>query len=473
MFASDLDEAKILVMREEYSTAIPKLAGFLNGDFYNDDALFMLGHCFAAQGMNGLSAVVTTAAIQARKQKTGKEFPEALMNLGCVYRSEFRNDMAEKFWLEALKHEALPRARSGLLGNLSALFLQEGQPERAVSYADKALAEDPSNAKARANRGIACLEMGRWVEGWEGWKYTHVTGDRPKRTYAGIPDWDGTPGQTVIVYGDQGIGDEIFFASALADMQRVCRKVILDCHPRLPELFTRSFPEIEVHGTRKDLTELPWFDGCGADAAVALSDLFSYFRLRDENWPGTPYLKADGYGLAVARQSVASIAEPNGSDRSLRIGISWTGGTKATRQHLRSIPISQLEPILRARPDAQWFSLQYTDDAARQVCAMEERTGIRIAHFPSWVEHYEYDRTASFVASLDLVISVPTTVHHLAGALGVPNWLLAQSRPDWRCQVKGKTLPWYNSTKVYRQEADGDWFGPLAWVAEDLKAFRC
>jgi hypothetical protein len=323
--------------------------------------------------------------------------------------------------------------------------------------------------------------MGRWAEGWPGWRYTHITGDRKKRTYEGVPDWDGTPGQTVIVFGDQGIGDEIFFSSALPDMQRYCKKVILDCHPRLPALFKRSFPEIEVHGTRKDLTELPWFDSCGAEAAVALSDLFSYFRLEDEDWPGTPYLKADPYGRAIARQSVAAIAEPR-DGKSLRIGLSWTGGTKATRQHLRSIPISRLEPILRARPDAQWFSLQYTEDAARQVCAMEERTGIRIAHFPGWVESvgydgpetaYDYDRTASFVSSLDLVITVPTTVHHLAGALGVPNWLLVQSRPDWRCQVRGTTLPWYNSTKVYRQEADGDWFGPIARVADDLESFGC
>ena len=473
MFASALDEARVLIMRQEYGAAIPKLTNFLNGDFWHSEALFMLGGCFSAQGMNGLSAVVTSAAIQAREAQNGRPFPEALTNLGCNYRNAFKNDMAEKFWLEALKHEKLPKAQSGILSNMAALFLYEGQPDRAIEYADKAIALDPANTKALANRGIACLEKGEWAEGWKGWRYTNMTGDRPKVVYGNLPEWDGTPGQTVIVHGDQGIGDEIFFASALPDMQRVCKKVILDCHPRLPELFQRSFPDIEVHGTRKDLTELDWFEGCGADATIALSDLFGFFRLKEGDWPGASYLNADPYERAVARQLTAA----SGGSDPMRIGISWTGGTSLTRQHLRSIPIDRLEPILRARPDAQWFSLQYTEDAARQICEMEERTGIRIAHFPTWVESigygpsYRYDRTASLVASLDLVISVPTTVHHLAGALGVPNWLMVQSKPDWRCQLKGSTLPWYKSTKVYRQEADGDWFGPIAWVAQDLEAF--
>jgi tetratricopeptide (TPR) repeat protein len=376
--------------------------------------------------------------------------------LGCAYRAEHRNDMAEKFWLEALKYETAPKAISGHLGNLAALFLQEGQPERALKYAIEALEKDPANPKALANHGIACLELGRWKEGWEGWKYTHVTGDRPKRTYQGIPDWDGSPGKTVIVSGDQGIGDEIFFASALPDMQRVCKKVILDCHPRLPALFKRSFPEVEVYGTRKDLSDLPWFEGSGAEAAVMLSDLFSFFRNSDAEWGnGAAYLKA--------------MPALFGRDK-MRIGLSWTGGTKHTRTDLRSLPIEMLEPILQAKPDAEWVSLQYTADAARDVCFLEERTGIRISHFPSWVECYEYDNTASFVKSLNLVITVCTTIHHLGGALGVPTWTLVPSRPSWRYMVKGDKLPWYNSVRLFRQERDGDWRDPINRVAQELAA---
>lgn len=461
MFSSVLDEAKILIVRQDYASAIPKLCEVLNGDFYDPEALFMLGACFAAQGMSGASVHFTNASIQARAQRDKQPFPDAMVNLGGAYKAENQREMAERCWLEALRFETNKNKRAKLFSNLSTLYLHEGCPEKAIEYANRAIAEDPSFPNGHANYGMACLEMARWKEGWAGWKFTHVTGDRPKRTYAGIPDWDGSPGKTVIVSGDQGIGDEIFFASALPDMQRVCKKVIFDCHPRLPALFKRSFPEIEVHGTRKDLTELPWFEASGAEAAVMLSDLFSYFRNSDAEW---------GDGAAYLKPMPALF-----SRNKMRIGISWIGGTKHTRTDLRRLPLEALAPILQAKPDAEWFSLQYTPDgagwdAARQVCEIEEHTGIRITHYPGWVDHYEYDRTASFAASLDLIITVPTTIHHLGGALGIPTWTLVPSRPSWRYMVRGERLPWYNSVRLFRQEHDGDWRDPINRISRELEA---
>ena len=458
MFASALDESRVLIMRGEYDAAIQTLSAFLNGDFYHDEALFMLGASLMARGQNGLGAVITSAAIDARQTKKGRAFPEALTNLGGAYKAEHQNATAERVWLEALKHETLPKERAKILCNLAGLYINEGQPERAIEYCDQALVEDPNNHGAHTNCGMASLELGRWSDGWKGWAHTYATGDRTKRVYPDIPEWDGSPGKTVIVWGDQGIGDEIYFASALPDMQRVCKRVILDCHPRLPALFKRSFPEIEVYGTRKDLSELSWLDGCGADAAVALGDLFTHFRNANDDWgDGARYLKAEK--MLHMREG-------------MRIGLSWTGGTKRTRTDLRSLPLEMLEPIIQAKPDAQWFSLQYTADAAREVCSLEERTGTRISHFPSWVECYDYDRTASFVASLDLVITVCTTVHHLGGALGVPTWTLVPSRPSWRYMVKGETLPWYKSVKLFRQSRDGDWRDPINKIAQALDAYQ-
>lgn len=454
MFASPLDEARVLIMRGDLDPAIQRLSEVLNGEFYHDEALFMLGACLQAKGMNGLSAIVTSAAVDARAIK-GRTFPEALMNLGAAYKAEHQNATAERIWLDALKHETLPKERAKILCNLAGLYVNEGQPERAIQYCDQALAEDINNHGAHANRGMACLELGRWVEGWAGWKHTFATGDRTKRTYGDIPEWDGTPGQTVIVWGDQGIGDEIFNASCLAQMQRVCKRVILDCHPRLPALFDRSFPGITVHGTRKDLTDLPWLDDCGADAVVALADLFCFFRKTEADWgDGAAYLKAERSSLK--RSQV------------MRIGLSWTGGTKRTRTDLRSLPIDALEPILKARPDAQWFSLQYTPNAAREVCELEERTGIRVAHYPGQVECYDYDQTASFVASLDLIITVCTTVHHLGGALGIPTWTLVPARPSWRYMIARDRLPWYASARIFRQELDWEWHHPIQQIAEAL-----
>lgn len=468
-----LDIAKSLIVKGDVDAAIQELSLFLNGDFFHDEALMMLGALVQGKGMNGVAAVLTSAAIDARAV-TNRPFPEALMNLGAAYKAEHRNDIAAKVWADALAQETIPRARSRIMTNIAGLYINENDPEKAIAWCDRALREDPKNYGAHANRGIACLELGRWREGWAGWSHTYATGDRNLRRYGDLPVWSGTPGLHVIVWGDQGVGDEIYYASCLRDLQRVCRKVTLDCHPRLPALFARSFPEITVHGTRKDLTELEWLRDCDANAAICLADLPGILRNTDDEWSdGAAYLLPDLPSSLGALDKAPRRREPiEGRPYPLRIGLSWTGGTKRTRTDLRSLPIEALEPILKARPDAQWFSLQYTPDAARDVCQLEERTGIRISHFPGYVECFDYDRTASFVGSLDLVITVCTTAHHLGGALGIPTWTLVPSRPSWRYQIKGETLPWYASARLFRQEQDGDWSGPIQRIARELADFR-
>lgn len=455
MFAGPLDEAKVLIMRGDIAPAIQILSAYLNNEFWHDEALMMLAGCHLAAGNNGLGAVLSSAAIDARVAKTGKPYIEAMINLGAAHKAEHNNEAAGKVWLDALRQNLAPSERAKIMVNVAGLYVNEGQPERAIEWCDRALGVDPQCHIAHAQRGMACLELGRWREGWEGWRHTYASGDRHRKRYGSLPEWDGSPGKHVIVYGDQGIGDEIWGAACLGDMQIVCRKVTLDCHPRLPALFQRSFPEIAVHGTRKDLSELDWLAGCDADAAVCLADLPGFLRNEGE-WDGLPYL---------------TVNPPPTRPQGLRVGVSWTGGTKRTRDDLRSIPLAALEPIFRAHPNARWFSLQYTPNAARDVCELEEKTGIRVAHYPGWVECYDYDRTASFVASLDLVITVCTTVHHLAGALGVPCWTLVPSRSSWRYQHKGDTLPWYESAKLFRQAADGDWSAPIEQIARRLVDF--
>jgi len=456
VFAGPLDEAKVLISRGDLAPAIQILSQFLNDDFWHDEALMMLGACHISVGNNGLGAVLSSAAIDARMAKTGRPYIEAMMNLGAAYKAEHDNENAGKVWVDALRHETVPSERAKFMVNIAGCFVNEGNPRRAIDWCDRALNEDPRCAKAHVQRGMACLELGRWREGWDGWKFTYAAGDRHRKRYGALPEWDGSLGKHVIVYGDQGIGDEIWGAACLADMAKLCRRITLDCHPRLEALFRRSFPEIEVHGTRKDLSELPWLADSDAEAHVCLADLPGYFRNEGE-WDGADYLRADRKAVPVDL-----------ADKRPRIGISWTGGTKRTRNDLRSLDLAALEPILRARPDAQWFSLQYTPEAARDVCQLEEKTGIRVAHYPGWVECYDYDRTASFVASLDLVITVCTTVHHLAGALGTYCWTLVPSRASWRYQASGEALPWYGSVKLFRQEQDGDWSAPIERIVAAL-----
>jgi len=461
-----INEAQALIVKGDPDSAVRILADFLNTEFFHPNALFLIGSCLLGKGLNGFAAALLSAAVDARAAKD-ETFPEAMMNLGSCYKSEHRNEVARQIYLDALKVETLPRERSKILANVSGLYVNEGQAPTAIDWCDQALREDPYNAGAKANRGMACLELGRWREGWEGFYATYASGDRSRRVYVPnghakpLPEWEGEAGQTVIVFGDQGVGDEIYFANSLPDMIARCKKVILDCHPRLEKTFAKSFPEVEVHGTRKDLSELEWVPECGAEFAIGLSDLHRFFRNSDKEWCGAPYISAGGIVIN------ATSRPPNWPPQ--RIGISWTGGVKRTRQELRSVRLAAFQPIIESLPGAQWFSLQYTDNAAREVCEFEEATGLRVAHFPGKVECFDYDETVNFIASMDLVITVCTTVHHVAGALGVPCWTLVPKQASWRYSGIGERLPWYDSVRCFRQTEDGDWCGPVGRIVEELK----
>lgn len=449
-----LDQAKVHIDRGEMDQAINCLTDHLNTNFNDDEALFMLGAALITKGKHGLAAAVTWQAIGIRS-KAGNNFPEALLNLGTCFRAENDDRAAEKLWLMALDQEDVPAERSKFFTNLGGCYINAGNPLKALAYYDQAIKSDPKNLTAIYNRGLAYLELGRWEEGWHGYETGFKSGDRRNRTYRDIPVWDGASGQSVIVWGEQGVGDEILFASCLPDMLRRSKRVIFDCHPRLVALFKRSFPDIEIYGTRKTLSGVDWVDKCGADASVCISSLPAHFRKRDADFPGTPYLKADLRPVGLR------------GDARQRIGISWSGGTKKTRQDLRSIPLEQWAPILKA-VNADFYSLQYTDNAPRELCDLEEKRGIHVKHLPSWVACRDYDRTASFVSTLDLVITVNTTVHHLAGALGVPCWTLTPSKPAWRYGLEGERCPWYGSAKIIRQKPGQTWEPVIQRVAHDL-----
>lgn len=465
-----IEEAQALIAKGSPGEAIEKLALFLNEDFFNAEALMILGAALTSVGKHGMGAVISSAAVDSRATQ-GQLFPEALTNLGWSYKAGLQPDVALKIWQDALMCEKIPASRAKIMANIGGLFVNAGCPEKAIPWCEAALNEDPHQWAAHTNAGMAYLEMGRWREGWIGFSYTYLNGDRYRPSYKDLPTWDGGEGQRVIVFGDQGVGDEIYFASCFKDMIARCERVYLDCHPRLTALFKRSFPLVEVYGTRKHISEKEWVAGCDADSVIGLADLMRFFR-NDGEWDGLPYLNAP----ALPDYSAQFRDEP--IERPLRVGISWAGGMSKTHEDLRSIPIDLFAPLIRARPDAQWFSLQYSPPdspnkgkAAREVCEFEERTGLHVAHYPGWVECFDYDRTASFINSLDLVITVCTTVHHCAGALGVPVWTLVPSKPSWRYGLKGETLPWYGSAKLYRQEGN-DWAGLIGRVAGDLEGYE-
>jgi len=403
--------------------------------------LASMGTMFLQQNKFGLAISMLRRAIDRVKQS------DAMSNLALAYKGSGQYEEALK-WAEKATKVDKPSAMA--FANLSGFYTNTGTPEKAIPICEKALAIDNSVSVAHWNLALALLESGQWERGWKEheWGLRMQKGAslmRVDRNINDLPYWDGTPGKPVAVYGEQGIGDEIMFASMIPDLMKT-NPVVLECHHRLKTLFEKSFG-VTCYGTRED-EAITWFNNHPELAyRVSIGSLGQFFRNKAEDFPGTPYLKAEPL-------------LPKG--KKLRVGISWTGGQRAGRVKTRTVPLSWWKSILNN--DCEFLSLQYTDQAAE--IDIVEKQGYKIQQFPIVTKkESDYYETARIVASCDLVISVCTSVIHLAGALGVPCWVMVPSKPAWRYGVSGG-MRWYKSVRLYRQR--DSWIPVVERIGYDL-----
>lgn len=454
--------------RGEKDLALAEFYQALNEDFNDAEALFYAGTLLMEKGCNGVAANFFARALQCKPDN-----PDVLTNLGGAYKKEEDWKGAEDVWrmaYDAFEKKGDRPGMAGVLSNIAVVYFHMGEMDEAVRLFDMALQINPGQLDALANRCLAYLWDGRWVEGWADYDHHLTLGTRHRRPYMvdgqTIPEWDGTPRRKPVIYGEQGIGDEILFASMFPDVLRLCPDAVFDCHPRLEKTFRRSFGP-RCYGTRKTDKIGEWFGKEMPDCALAVGSLGRFFRNKTEDFPGTPYLKPDPELLA--KFSAQRRGKP-------RIGISWAGGSKKTGKSVRSIPLAEFTPLLKS-VDADWYSLQYTEPAGKEIDNLEMETGIHVRHFPMLVQDNDYDRTISFVASLDLVITCATSILHAAGAVGTPVWILTPYESAWRESgndgKRGPNMPWYKSAKLFhRAKEEETWAPTIERVRSELADYR-
>lgn len=398
----------------------------LREDFRDGRKIYALAHCYKEADRWAQAFQLYQASAASLPNS-----PDPWVGMGMCYSEVWKLDEAEKCFRTALK---LAPEHAMAMNNIGLIYLYRCKPDESKKWISRALKADPTIAGAVQNRAYAHLMKGEWEDGWKDWQY--VLGkvkSRTERGYEGenglIPRWNGEKDKTVIVYGEQGIGDEISFASCLPDLIKDSRKVIIECDKRLEGLFKRSF-DAEVHGTRFGHPE--WFES--ADYRVAIGDLPRFYRNKTEDFPGTPYLQADPERRLQWRALFDSYHKP-------AIGIAWNGGTEANNKKARSLSLKCFESIIKA-VDATWVSLEYKGPETTDY-------GIRDWHRATRTQ--DYDDTAALVAELDLVVSVTTAVVHLCGSLGTECWTLVPNRPRWWYGLEGERSPWYSSVSFYRQ----------------------
>jgi hypothetical protein len=382
--------------------------------------------------------------------------PYCWSHLGLAEDAMYRFDDAEKCFDRAMSCATKDAHRSGIYKNWACMLLNKGDFGRAMPMARKALAHSPDSPKAQANMGIALLALGQWKEGWP--LYDAVIGfdqSRRKMQYANEPAWDGSPGKNVVVYEEQGVGDAITFMSMAPEAIRDSASVVVDCSPKLAGLFRRSFPQATVYGSLLGDGD-DWRAEHAIDASISMGGLGKFYRPTREACPGTAYLVPDAARVAKWKSEFACEGKPV-------IGVAWSGGVAWTADRYRRVRLEQLLPLFTAL-DAVWVSLQYKD-AAGEIATFKDKVDVDIRQYPEATLTEDYDDTAGLVGALDMVVSVPTSVVHLAGAIGTP--CIAMKAPI-SCWKFASGLP-FHSRHVTLVDHDKDWDMTIAKAAEVLR----
>lgn len=340
--------------------------------------------------------------------------------------------------------------------NLGTIQLALGLLGESVHSFERTLALAPGYTKARHNLSHAQLAMGQLAQGWRNYEFRL---DEHKHIHpaTSLPRWTGQPiaiGDRLLVLVEQGLGDMLQFSRYLPlAAQRFAGGVSLFTLTPLLSLFRRSFPMIEVIDTIPNVQD-DWQWQC------PLLSLPLAFGTIVETIPNeTPYLVPDVERSAQWRSRIDQLNLPLGEHR--KVGIVWKPGTAMKIAHLKATTLQTLAPILNL-PNCTWFSLQKEPDT-------ETSAWVTAGKLIDWSpEFHDFDDTAALAVNLDLVISVDTSVAHLAGGLALPTWLLNRYASDWRWMREREDSPWYPTLRIFAQQRPGDWDGVASRVANEL-----
>ncbi len=377
---------------------------------------------------------------------------QAHNNLGSVLQRQER-------WAEAEHHHRLAISAdpdSGpALKNLGIALQAQGRIAEANLFHQEASSLLPADLSIHYNLWNSWLLAGDFEKGWAKYDWWMQTGTYNYRAFS-QPIWNGesAPNKTLLLYADHGFGDAIQFARyACLVKNQFQGKVILECQPELVELF-RSLDGIDAVIAAKQNKSAP---DILFDYRAGLMSLAYIMGTTIENIPaGIPYLKAE-------KQRVQDWSHKIASDGKLKVGIRWAGHPAHGNDKNRSCAFSQLLPILNV-PNVHFYSLQ-TDVAAQELSKVQGDIAITdISNgFSSFAE------TAAAIEHLDLVISVDTSVAHLAAAMGKTVWLLLPFVPDWRWMMHRNDSPWYPNMLLFRQEQPKHWESALEGILIRLK----
>ena len=445
-----------------------------------DDALAAAPNLWQAYNIKGrcLNALrrFEDAVVVFREGLSHGAAVEMRANLGKTlallgHREEALRELAQAF---AESRTSEPAVRDAIALNYANALKDADDAEGAVAVLRDLIAVAPDIVDAHHNLGMILLSLGRFEEGWKEfvWRLKRpspVSYDFPLTKWAG----EDITGKKILIWTEQGLGDEILVTSMVPDALARANQVVLLCSERLVPLMRRSFPAATV--AQRPSTKAEPLPKAAAAADIfrqmSLSDLGLAFRRSFADFPArAAFLKADDARRRALRARYAA-ARPGAP----LVGLSWSSRHNPEVGWLKSIDLADWAPILSI-PGATFVNLQYGDWAST-LADIHARTGVEILDDPEVDPLQDMDAFAAQVAAMDLVISVSNTTVHVAGALGVPTWVMpAEGRGRlWYWFRDRADSPWYSSVRLIERTvagmgADRDgWSQQIERCARDLQ----
>ena len=398
-------------------------------------------------------------------------------NLGALYREQKHFDKAKEFYQKALK---LNPNFAEAHNNYGLLLQSLKQFNKSKEHYQAALSVNPDYADAEWNLSLLQLGLSLFNQGFKSYESRHHPNKTDKELMGVVEPITPTPqyqtnnpnqdlvGKHLLIYPEQGVGDEVMFASVLPDLADVVAQnpntqITLACDSRLVELFSRSFGFLNV--IPKDADNRHQELNSKIDCWLFIGSLPKLYRNNIKDFDKhQPYLKVDDTLLIKWQGRFKQLPHK------LNIGISWAGGAKAEHKRDRSLILEKMFPILtKANQNANIINLQYGNHK-KEIQTFKDQTGIIIHDWEDADPLKDLDNFAAQIKALDLVISIDNSTVHFAGALGTKTYVMLPFNQDWRWAEDRNDSYWYpNIMTLFRQSQDGEWDEVIQNVANALE----
>jgi len=385
-------------------------------------------------------------------------FMEAICGLGVVAFQRCDYEACEAYFLRAL---GLRPNHEIVLANIGNCYSVQGKYREALRALDKAISLDPKNSLARTNRALIRLGAGKFEKGWADYEYRWDSGNFLANRFQDIPRWPGPTGEAanVLIWAEQGLGDEVMFASIFRELESRPERFFIECDKRLFNIFRASFPRLNfipkslVKNTGPIKYQLP------------LASLGRYFRRTPKSFDVSRdgYLECSGQGLKdETLAALEKLPRP-------WIGVSWESYalTKNFRAR-KSISAVEFSELTRDF-SASFINLQFSNPHKHErKYSIEQNVPENVVTLPDIDLKNDIEALVALISKLDGVVTIGNTVAHICGAFGVKAEVLLPSVPDWRWGHDGFRSVWYSSLTFTRNDSAESWAAPLAGLRERL-----